>query len=216
MSLLDTVPKNLPKTDPLQWSFLVAIEALNLNVNFNGASDHKLDKPLPAFEYAVNNWREVTPERFSEDGLLLEQDVLCALWRGQPDQNDCKVKWSKMPDGSDLKRQYDMDYLYEFEQWKLNTWNDLRRIIATMLVRNDSKQRDPITKKILQFPADIFQFELVNNQISYIYAKNSTQNKFLGIGATFTIRSALYDCCPAIDRNNYTIERFKELGFIFD
>ena len=203
-SFLNTIPKDLPQTDPLLFSFFAIIEAVKLNIKFNGKYDGGNKKDLPAFEYAVNNWAVV-----EEDGYFyIEQQVLCALWKDKPDELDCDVNWDKMPDGTATNREYPMDYLYRFEDWRNKSFQELNLIIG-LLQEKRKKKNDPLLL------GDIFEWQILNGAVNYVYAKDTTSNKFFGVGASFTLRSPFIDCCPKISSTSLQKDYFESLGFIF-
>jgi hypothetical protein len=209
-NFFDTIPKDLPISDPLLFSFVSILDSMKININFNGSAFRNFDKNLPAFEYAVNNWT-VTEETENGDSFkYLEQTVLCALWKDKPEEMDCKIEWTKNPDGTMLVKEHQMNYLYLFEAWKLDAYNDLQQIINLLVAKNPTPQ----VKNKNQL-ADIFGWSIVS-PISYVYAKDATANKYYGVGATFTLRSPYIDCCPKVTSTSLQLDWFKEKGFIFN
>jgi hypothetical protein len=122
---------------------------------------------------------------------------------------DCHTTWGKYPNSTQTEKKYSMDYLYTFEDWRNQTFQELQQIISALTTKR-LNVNDP---KLL---SDIFNFEILNNQVSYVYAKDATANKFFGVGATFTLRYPFVDCCPKIPETSLQLDYFKSLGFIFD
>lgn len=211
---LKKVPADLPMTDPLLFSWLVVLEASGLNIKMGDYLDKPNQKDIPAFEYAVNNWTVVedsTSPNFRTKKL--QQTVLCALWKDQPPRLPEKISWSQNPDGTELGRKQNVDYLYRFEDWRNQSFRELELLISLLLAKGERK-RDA-SNKIIQTPADYYDFELLGGTVNYIFAKDTTSNQYFGVGATFTLQSDWNNYCPKADLEAVRIQRFKDLGFIF-
>ena len=101
----ETIPKDLPKTNPLLFSFLAILDALKENVVFSGKYERGQDKVTPAFEYAVNSWSILYDDTSSLNGeKKMQMRVSCAIWNEKEDLGDCGVTWNSVwyKDGSDL------------------------------------------------------------------------------------------------------------------
>lgn len=211
---LKKMPADLPMTDPLLFSWLVVLEASGLNIKMGDYLDKGSVKDLPAFEYAVNNWTVVedsTAPNFRTKKL--QQQVLCALWKEQPPTLPEKIAWSQNPDGSQLDRKQNVDYLYRFEDWRNQSFRELELLISLLLTKGNGK-RDASNNKIVT-PADYYDFELVGGSVNYLFAKDTTSNKFFGVGATFTLQSDWNNHCPDSAIEAIRVQKFKDLGFIF-
>lgn len=209
-NFFNTIPSDLPITDPLLFSFVSILDAMKININFNGSAFRNFDKSLPAFEYAVNNWSIVSEIDNNETYKYIDQTVLCALWKDKPEELDCKIEWTKNPDGTTTIKEHEMNYLYLFESWKLNAFNDLQGIINLLVAKNPTPYLPD--KNLL---ADIFGWA-ITSPIAFVYAKDATANKYYGVGATFTLRSPYFDCCPKVTSTSLQLDWFKEKGFIFN
>lgn len=212
------IPKDLPKTNPLLFSFLMILDILKINVRFNGEYERKLDKNLPCFEYGVVNWNVILET--DANGTVLnghksvEYQVRTAIWKGEPPSPDCKIVWSKFPDNTELLgKSIDVNYVYEHEDFKMRAFDELEQIIYLLVQKGDF---DKVLKKKNQLLADIFGWEIVNNNISFLYAQDVTSNKFYGVGAEFTLKGNYYNCCPIVDTSLLTKDYFTDKGFVFE
>lgn len=217
---LDKIPKDLPVTNPLLFSFLVILDAVNFQVNFSGGSERIDDKDLPAFEYAVNTWQTIENPDYPNGGKTLSQTVLCALWKQKPSA-DCKVYWGKdYPVGGGVtqrkKQIWDLSFKLQFEKWRTQTFQELNQIITGLLRTGTNTDRQPPTNATPKFLADIYGFVLADPVITYVYALDQTSGQFYGVGATFTLNSHYINCCPRVEENNLKLDYFKSLGFTFD
>ncbi len=210
----ENIPKDLPLTDPLLFSFLTILDSVNFNINFNGGVEHPLDKPLPCFEYAVNSWDAISNSENNRAAKTVEQTVICAIWKTKPESD--KKSWWQYPLGAKLRKgeQWDVTHKFEFEQWRNNTFFELEQIISALFRR--ATNTDKVGGLSPKFLADIFEWELVGNEISYVYALDNTANKYYGVGATFKIRGNYINCCPKMDNSLVTLQHYQSLGFTFD
>lgn len=212
-SLLDTIPKTLPIDNPLLFSFLMIIDSVEFQVRFDGEYSRQFDKDTPAFNYAVNSW-SVTKD--DQNNRTISQDVLCALWKDKPDADECKIEWVKVPSGDSTSKDHKMSYAYTHEEWRMKTFEELDQIISLLTYKDDSSERHPTSKEKIYYLSQIFQWAIVDESITYVYAKDTTANKFYGVGATFTLNSPFKnDCCPKIEDNKLQLDYFKSIGFVF-
>ena len=214
--IINTIPKDLPKTNPLLFSFLMIVEALELNIRFDGKYSREMDKDLPCFQFAVNSWNVVYEKDADvlNGNKMIEMQIVCAIWTSKPETNDCAVVWTEYPNGDPIREKpADMSYKYDFELWRNSTFDQLERIIS-LLVYKTSKRG--IDKKKVQTLADIYDFEIVNDVVDYVYAKESTSNQFYGVGATFRLQSKYINCCPIVESSLLDKNYFESLGFVFD
>jgi hypothetical protein len=212
MSIIDRIPSDLPKTDPLLFSFLMILDALKMNVRFNGKYSRSVDKLLPAFEYGVNKWK-IT--EISEGIFEMEQEVMAAFWTGTPIENDCNEVWGKFPNNDPLnEKPLSVQYAHRFEEWRLETFNNLYAILGTLIGKGVNY--DKFLKVKNEYLAETFGWEIVNNEISFVYAKDSTANKYYGVGAVFTLKGNYKNCCPRPDAALLTKAYFKDKGFVFE
>lgn len=202
------IPKTLPKDNPLLFAFIMIIDALKGNVQFRGKYSREMDKDLPCFEYAVNNWNlELGNDGGVPTGIQYQVlQVSAALWKHRPEKGVCNVLWTEFPNQAPLEHfpEIDMSFFYDFEDWRVQTFNELAAIVGALF------------DKQLPFWQPPFYFELVGNQISFVYAVDSTANKFYGVGASFQIKMPFGDCCLPLETDNLTLDYFKEIGFIFN
>jgi hypothetical protein len=214
MSLnFEVIPKDLPITNPLLFSFLVIIDAIELNCKINGKSYRAFDKDLPAFEFAVNSWAVTEEIQTGEKYKQLSQNLLCALWKEKPDEDDCNLVWSKFPNDSDTERKHEMSFLYEFEDWRNRTFEELEQIISALTVGSDVNRFE--NGERAEFLSKIFNYSIESGVVNYVYAIDSTANKFYGVGATFTLLSPFKNCCPKISETKLQKSYFEALGFVF-
>lgn len=211
------IPKDLPKTNPLLFSFLMIFDTLKLNIFFDGEHERKLDKNLPCFQYAVNAWNIVLET--DANGTVLngnksvEMQVNAAIWKHKP-PTDCDIIWSKFPDDTKLKeKDFEVGYVSEIEDFKNRTVDELERIITLLVQKGDV---DKVAKKKRQLLSDIFGWEIVNNSLSFAYLEDKTNNKYYGIGATFTLKGNYFNCCPIADTDLITKDYFLSKGFVFE
>lgn len=212
MTNTSTIPKDLPKTNPLLFSFLVILDALKENVVFSGKYERSQDKITPAFEYAVNSWSVVTDATTSVNGeKMIQMRVSCAIWNEKHDLGDCGVSWTTFPDGSEVKRiGVPAQEVYEFEKWRNSTFDTLEKIISTLVFKDDASGR-----KKFKTLADIFGWTIEGDRVDYLYAISHTSNQFYGVGATFLLNGYYYNCCPLIETEHISSKYLDELGFIF-
>lgn len=209
----NTIPKDLPKTNPLLFSFLVILDALKENVVFSGKYEHDSNKKVtPAFEYAVNSWSMLYDNSSSLNGKKqIQMRVSCAIWNEKEDLGDCGVTWTTFPDGSDVKRiGVPAQYVYDFEKWRNSTFDTLEKIISALVYVDDG-----VGRKKFKTLADIFGWEIEANRVDYLYAISHTSNQFYGVGATFLLNGYYFNCCPEIDAEHLSSKYLKELGFMF-
>ena len=108
-----------------------------------------------------------------------------------------------------------MDYFYDFEQWREETFGQLETIISTLFTKGPKFTGTGINKKRQDYLPDIFGWELGGNIINYLYAVDVTANQFFGVGAQFTLQSPFNNCCPKIDLTNCLTKcYFESLGFV--
>lgn len=213
---LSIIPKDLPKKNPLLFSFLMILDALKMNVRFNGKYSRPTDKLLPAFEYAVNTWDVLGLDAGAEaqQPTQISMDVVAALWKNRPDENDCSVTWSKFPNLEEVKEKpFSVDYFYDFEEWRNETFDELESIISYLVAKG--AKRNPTTKEINYYLADMFGWK-IEGRVTFMYAVNSTANQFYGVGAKFTLIGDYSNCCPRIDDNLITKSYFESVGFVFE
>lgn len=217
MSNIDysTIPKDLPKTNPLLFSFWAIIEASKMNLKIDGIDARNFEKDVPAFQYAVQSWRIITQKEQGRKYPRLEQDVVCAIWTDTPLEGYCEYEWDKKPNGEETRKKDRVDYLYRFEKWKNEQFDNLDAILSHLVEKNDNSVKRDADGKKLVYIADIFDFAITNNTIQYLYVKNATANQYFGIGASFTLQSSYYSCCPKIDQNKLTLSFLQSIGFDF-
>lgn len=218
MSNLDTIPKDLPITDPLLFSFLVILDSVKFQMKLDGKQEKK-GTDLPCFSYAVNSWRIGEEDYRGEKIKMVHQDVLSAVWKNKPDPDKCKIVWSKYPDGASReeakKRDVPMQHKYEFEQWRNTTFDELDQIISGLVFKGQEREKTGLKRKLM-YLKDIFGWEIENNSVRYVYAGDSTPHQFYGVGATFTLKSPYMNCCPKMDETKLTKQYFESIGFTFD
>ena len=220
MSYLDTIPKTLPITDPLLFSFLMILDSLKATIRFNGNYARSVDKLLPAFEYGVNKWQvigQTDKGSGSPNGIYqIESEVTAAFWTEKPPFDaECNEDWAKYPDGTAVnEHSFAAKYHAEFEAWRIETSNTLQAIINGLVAKGAKHSNVPPRGEIL-YLADIFGWEIIDNKVSFVYAQDSTANKFYGVGAVFTLRGNYQNCCPTPDLNILTKSYFESKGFIF-
>lgn len=211
MNILEKIPKTLPKENPLLFSFLMILDNFPYNVRFNGKYEREVDKDAPCFEYAVNTWSEIPIKEGDQyTGLKeVQLDIMAAIWKPQPEnQSDCSIAWTAYPNGEPLKeRNIDASYTYDFEDWRIRTGDELSNIIFALITKGTDRRE--------RYLADIFGWQLVDDRIQYVYAKETTANKYFGVGAKFTLRGNVSNCCPAIPFSELTKKQFIDLGFEF-
>lgn len=210
--LLSKIPKDLPVTNPLLFCFIIIIDAIKINCKINGKAMRDFEKDLPAFEFAVNNWTVTENNDSGQKNKVLSQEVLCALWKEKPDPDDCETIWMKFPNDDETERKHDMSFLYDFEDWRNRTFNEVEQIISALVyepVGVPPSQKRHILK-------NIFGWDIQGGLVNYVYAIDSTANQFYGVGATFTLLSPFKNCCPKIDDTKLQLNYFKSLGFVFD
>jgi hypothetical protein len=217
----EQLPKDLPITNPLLFSFLMAIDANKSNVTYDGATEGGATKGGNSFKYAVNKWRTVQEAGPDAKNPIeyLEQDVLAVIWRQKPKITDI-IKWCLFPNGDPTckKRDTNLSFKLPFESWRNTTFNELDQIIKTLTAKSS---KDPYADKRehgrkLKLLGDIYDWNIKDGKITYVYAKDSTCEDMFGVGAAFTIRSCFYNCCPDYDRTKVDLRYFRELGFVFD
>jgi len=208
------IPKDLPTTDPLLFSFMMIVNTIKQNVHFNGKEHRDADK-LPLFEYAVNSWRKEEVETPQGSCIYLKMDVLTALWTAKPKEEDCKSVFSKYPDGTTFEeakhRTMTGGYRYEFENWRNGTFDQLDQIISGLTYKGEKRNG----KKLNTYLSQIFGWTIQDNQVEYVYAGDDSG--IFGVGAAFTLcTEKFFNCCVAIDNTKLTLDYFKKLGFNFD
>jgi len=217
MNIEDRVPKTLPKENPLLFSFLMILDSLKINVRFNGKYSEPTKKLLPAFEYGVNKWKVVEGRDGDiPNGIFTnEMEVMAAFWTDEPINADCKKAWDKFPNGNPLNEQsIAAQYAHEFEQWRIDAADSLTTILYALVGKG--VKFDNILKIQNKYLTDAFGWEIPNNEINFVYAKDVTANKFYGIGAVFTLRGFYKNCCPAPDYSLLTQAYFESKGFVFE
>jgi hypothetical protein len=194
------------------------LDALKMNVRFNGKYSRSVDKLLPAFEYGVNKWKitSLTDGGTEPNGIYqVEQEVMAAFWTDTPIENDCNEVWGKFPNNDPLnEKPLSVQYAHRFEEWRLETSNNLYAILSALVGKGI--KYDNTLKLKNNYLADIFGWEIVDNEISFVYAKDSTANKYYGVGAVFTLRGNYKNCCPRPDAALLTKAYFKDKGFVFE
>ena len=215
--MTSTIPKDLPITDPLLFSFLIIMDAVKFQIKLDGSSD-LLHADLPAFNYAVNSWKVV--EEKAAHGQVCKMvcmDILAAVWKDKPDPEKCKVVWSQYPSGtprSDFKkRDIPMPFKYEFEQWRNGTFNELDQIISGLTHRGPSRDYTLPGKPECHYLPDIFGWEIDKNEIRYVYAGDVNSQQMYGVGAAFVLKTPYMNCCPKMDETKLTKKYFESIGF---
>lgn len=209
------IPKDLPRTDPILFSFMMILDSMQFQIKLDGKEEKK-PEDLPCFSYAINTWRTRTEQDQGDTFKYTEVDLLTAIWKNKPDAGS-NILWSRYPDDStregEEKKNLPMPFKYEFEQWRNQTFDELDMIISALTYRGP--ERDEQKRKLIYLP-DIYGYEVVNNQISYVYAGDKTPNQFYGVGAALTLKMNYINCCPKFDNTQLTKQYFQSIGFTFN
>lgn len=210
-SLLEKLPKDLPKTDPLLFSFLVIIDAAEFQVNLRGKYTGNEDH-LPVFEYAVNSWNTQQIDPNEPRRLQLVQNVLCGYFRDKPDVGTTRKVYAEFPDGTATEKQHDIEYHKDFESWRLDCYNNLEQILSALFIKSKTHDRTSTGARV-QTLADIFGWELTDGVINYFYVVNKSNHQLYGVGAEFNVQSPNLECCPKVDLNKIERTYLDALGF---
>lgn len=215
----ETIPKDLPSTDPLLFSFLMITDAVNFQIKLDGKQE-LTDADLPALNYAVNSWK-VADEQDSRGNTckMVSLDVLAAIWKNKPKAEECKIEWKKYPSGTTReevkKRVLPMPFKYEFENWRNQTFDELDQIISGLVYRGPERGPKPLNKKLLYLP-DLFGWEIAGNEVKYVYAGDVNTAQMYGVGAAFVLKTPYMNCCPKMDETKLTKEYFQSIGFTME
>lgn len=219
---IENIDKNIFLRDPLLASLLLILDSVPFNARFVGDEIIKKEH-LPAFTYAVNNWK-TSSEVLGKDSKIttVKQEVMMALFKEQPEYDKCSYVWSKTNDiEKENKRPVDLSFKYPFETWKTETFYELMTIINLLVKKGYNRKTSETIDEVktihtATYPADVYGFEIINDERNFIYIHNAGNPKLYGVGCVFELSSAYIDCCPTFDINKLSMKALKSQGFKFD
>ena len=193
---INTIPKDLPLTNPLDFIFLISILATKKPINFDGYSQTFGDLKTPAFSYSVNS-QSIIQEQ-TQSGVnqsFLEMKIVAIIWDMKPIYKSLWRVWDKLPSGTALGRKVDMSWKYDFEKWKNSTRDMLYHIIhAATMKTGKRKFSDPPSIRNRKLLSDIYGIELGEN-IIFKYAEKENASDIHGVAAFFEFKMPYSKCC---------------------